>query len=138
MIFVIAGLGVCAYLIEPLLFLEPDQGLTVFTPLVLAVCLIAGLTGYAIRTGPPVPRYFLIGPVIITPLLGLALFSLSVRQLWILVGVNAVLCLLALLRRSYAVTRGIEEAQSEESEAKLADEQILDRIGEKIEKKFQI
>ena len=71
-----AALGACAYFIEPLLLLEPERGLAVLVPLVLASVALAGLTGYAIRTGPPVPLYFVLGTVLVAPFVGMALLAM--------------------------------------------------------------
>jgi hypothetical protein len=138
MIFVIAAIGATAYFIEPLLLLEPERGMAVFVPLILASALLAGLTGNAVRTGPPVPHYFVVGPIFVAPLVGLSLFAMSSARLWVLVGVSGALCLAAWIRHRYAVAHGLEEAKPDEAEAERADDQRLEEIGKKIEKKLPI
>jgi hypothetical protein len=138
MIFGMGALGAAAYFIEPLVLLEPDRGVSAFIPFALAGCLLAALAGYAMRTGPPVPRYFLLGPILVTPFVGLALFAVSPGRLWFLVGVSLLLCVAAWLRHLYAVGHGLEEAEFDESEAERTDEEILKQIGKKIEKKLPI
>jgi hypothetical protein len=138
MIFVIATIGATAYFIEPLLLLEPDRGMAIFVPLLLASALLAGLTGNAVRTGPPVPQYFVVGPILVAPLVGLSLFAMSSARLWILVGVSGALCLAAWIRHRYAVAHGLEEAKPDEAEAERADAERLEELGKKIEKKLPI
>lgn len=138
MIFVIAAIGATAYFIEPLLLLEPDRGMAVFVPLILASALLAGLTGNAVRTGPPVPQYFVVGPISVAPLVGLSLFAMSATRLWILVSVSGVLCLAAWIRHRYAVAHGLEESKPDEAEAERVDAERLEEIGKNIEKKFPI
>jgi MFS family permease len=138
MIHVLAALGACAYFIEPLLLLEPERGLAVLVPLVLASVALAGLTGYAIRTGPPVPLYFVLGTVLVAPFVGMALLAMRPGLLWWTVVASGVLCALAAARHRYAVEHGLEEAQPDEDEAERRDLERLEELGRDFEKKLPI
>lgn len=138
MIFVLAALGACAYFIEPLLLLQPDRGLAVFVPLVLVSVALAGLTGYAARTGPPVPHYFILGSVVVALFVGMALLAMRPGLLWWTVVASGLLCALAAARNKYAVAHGLEEAEPEEDEAERLDFERLEELGKNVEKKLPI
>jgi hypothetical protein len=126
--FTIASLGACAYFAAPLLLLDPARAPMVLMPWVTGSVFLAALAGYAVRTGPPVPHYFVLGPVALAPLAGIALFSMSFGRLWALVGASVVLCVVAAARHKYAVTHGIEETEPEEDAAERADRERLERM----------
>jgi hypothetical protein len=136
--FALATLGACAYFIEPLLLLDPAAGPYVFVPLVLASAVLASLTGYAIRTGPPVPAYFVLGTVGVAPLVGMALLAASSGLLWATVAATGVLCALAVVRHKYAAAHGLEEAEPDEHAAMRADLERLEKLGKDFEKKLPI
>ena len=138
MVFVLAALGACAYFIEPLLLLEPDRGLIVLVPFVMASVALAGLTGYAIRTGPPVPPYFVLGSVVVAPLVGMALLAMRPGLLWWTVVASGVLCALAAVRHKYAVAHGLEETEPDEDEAERRDLERLEKFGKDFEKKLPV
>ena len=137
-IYSLAAVGGCAYFFEPVLMLDPGAGVLVLVPLVLAAALLAGLTGYAIRTGPPVPLYFLLGVFIVAPAVGIALLAMSPRLLWATVVASVVLVALAITRHKYAMARGLEEAEPDEEAAKQADLERLEKLGKDFEKKLPI
>lgn len=138
MIFALAALGACAYFIEPLLLLNPSGGPYVFVPFVLASALLAGLTGYAIRTGPPVPTYFVLGPAAVAPLVGMAFLAQSPPLLWATVAASGVLCALAVVRHRYAVAKGLEEAEPDEEAAEQTDLERLEKLGKGLGKGFPV
>jgi MFS family permease len=138
MIFILAALGACAYFIQPLLLLAPGRGFTVFVPLVLASATLAGLTGYAVRTGPPVPLYFALGAVFVASLVGRALLAMRPDLLWWMVAAGGILCVLAIARHKYAVAHQIEEAEPDEDEAERRDLERLEKIGKDFDKKLPI
>jgi len=137
MIFALAALGACAYFVEPLLLLDPDAGPAVFAPFLLASVTLATLMGYAARTGPPVPRYFLLGPICVVPVVGVALFAMSSGALWGTVGLSGLLCAVAVARHRYAVAHGFEE-EEDDDEAERLDRERLDKLGRDIERKLPI
>jgi len=136
-IFALAALGACAYFVEPLLLLDPNAAPAVFAPFLLASVTLATLMGYAARTGPPVPSYFLLGPVCVVPVVGVALFAMSSDALWGTVGLSGLLCALAVARHKYAVAHGFEE-EEDHDEAERLDRERLDKLGKDIEKKLPI
>ena len=97
-------------------------------PWVTGSAILAALAGYAVRTGPPVPHYFVLGPLALAPLAGIALLSMSFGRLWALVGASVVVCVIAAVRHKYAVTHGIEEVEPEEDAAEQADRERLEHI----------
>lgn len=138
MIFVLGALGACAYFIEPLLLLDPGRGFTLLAPLVLSSLTLAALTGYSIRTGPPVPLYFALGTVILAALVGLGLLAMNPGMLWWMVAASAALCALAGMRHKYAVAHQLEEAEPDEEEAERKDLERLEKFGKDFEKKLPI
>jgi hypothetical protein len=136
--FALAALGACAYFIEPLLLLDPGAGPFIFVPLVLVCVLLASLTGYAIRTGPPVPTYFVLGPVAVAPLVGMALLAMSFKLLWATVVASAVLWAVAVARHRYAVDHGFEEAEPDDEAAERADRERLEKLGKGFDSKLPI
>jgi len=136
MVFALAAIGASANFIEPLLLLDPAGGLFVVVPFVLASAVLAGLCGYAIRTGPPVPTYFVLCPAAVAPLVGMALLSMSPSLLWATVVASVVVCALAVARHRYAVAHGLEEAEPDEEAAKQADLDRLEKVGKDLGKKL--
>ncbi len=135
-IFALAAMGACAWFLGPLLLLERSHGFASFVPFVLASTSLAMLFGFAMRTGPPVPSGFIIGPLLLSPLVGIGVFMVSPRLLWILVGVSAALHATATLRHRYAVAHGTEELEPGEEEAARADAEKLKKISDKLKGKL--
>lgn len=133
-IFGLTALGTCSYFIAPIFLLNETNSWFILLPFVISSVALAGLFGFALRTGPPVPHYFAIGPLMLAPTLGLALFSSSLVLLWFLVGVVAILCLTALARHRIALARGTEEPELSFEEAAKADQQKLLKLGKKVKK----
>ena len=107
-----------------------------FLPFLLAALSLAMLFAFAARTGPPVPHYFSIGPVLVAPLVGIALMKASPGLLWITVVLSAVLCGVARIRHRVAVVRGTEEPEPDPEAAAKADRDRLMKIDSQISNKI--
>jgi hypothetical protein len=134
-IFGLVALGVCSYFVTPLLLLDGSHGFYNIIPLVLLSTSLAVLFGFAARTGPPVPHYFMVGPLLIAPLAGTVILRALPEHLWPLVGLSGLLCLAALVRHRIMVARGTEELEPSAEEAAEADQQRLIKLGKKLVKK---
>jgi len=135
-IFALTALGACAWFLGPLLLLEQSYGFASFIPFVLATMSLALLFGFAAHTGPPVPSGFMIGPLLLSPLVGVAVFMVSPLLLWILFGVGVVLHTTAVLRHRYAVAHGTEEPEVDDEAAAAADAEKLGKLGSQLKKKL--
>ena len=88
------------------------------------------------RTGPPVPHYFAIGPFLLAPLVGIALLKVAPTDLWILTLAAGTLCLAAATRHAYAVTKGFEEQEPDPEAAAAEDTTKLQKLGKKLASKI--
>ena len=134
-IFGLVALGVCSYFVTPILLLDGSHGFYNIIPLVLLSTSLAVLCGFAARTGPPVPHYFMVGPLLIAPLAGAVMLRALPEHLWILFGLSGLLGLVALARHRIMVARGTEELEPSAEEAAEADQQRLIKLGKKLVKK---
>ena len=128
-------MGAIAYFIHPVLLLEGTRGFATLIPFFLASISLVILFAFAARTGPPVPHYFTLGPILLAPLLGVSLMMVSPSALWSLLGASSVLCLLAFIRHRYAVAHGTEEPEPDAAEAAQADQEKLLKVAKKFVKK---
>jgi hypothetical protein len=133
-IFAIVALGACSFFVAPMLLLDEGNGLINVTLFVLSGVSLAVLFGFAARTGPPVPNYFMIGPLFMAPVLGVCLFTASPTKLWISGALTGLLCLAAWVRHRVALAHGTEEPELTAEEAAQADQRRLIKLGEKLKK----
>ena len=134
--FALVALGACTYFVTPLLLLDGSRGLVNLVPFVATSVGLAVVFGLAARTGPPVPHYFTVGPLLLAPLAGISLLMASPRLLLVVTALTAVLCLAAWIRHRVKLTRGTEEPEPSAEEAALADQQKLINISQKITRKL--
>lgn len=134
-IFALPTLGAASCFITPLLLLDGVQGFANFVPFLIASLCLAMLFGFAARTGPPVPHYFMIFPLLISPLVGTSLFMASTSLIWISAGIALAPCLAAWLRHRAAVARGWEEPEPTADEAAHMDHEGLMKLRQKLGKK---
>ena len=135
-VFALVAMGTSSYFVTPLLLLEKQRGFASLIPFVLASVILSVVFGFAARTGPPVPHYFAVGPLALAPLLGLCVFMVSPRSLWMMVGLSGSLGLAAWARHRYAVAHGTEEPEPTAEEAAQADHKMLDKLSKNIKKKI--
>ncbi len=135
-IFALVTIGTSSYFVAPVLMLDQGGGFASLIPYVLASVVMAVLFGYAVRTGPPVPHYFSIGPLLVVPLLGVGLLMASPSRLWMVTGLAGMLSLAAWARHRYTVAHGTEEAEPSPEAAAEADQQKLDKLGGALRKKI--
>jgi len=131
-IFALVALGASSYFVAPLLLLDESGGFASLVPLILASVSLAVLFGFGARTGPPVPHYFTIGPLIVAPVVGVCLLMASPGRLWAMVCASGLLCLAAWIRHRYAVAHGTEEPEPSPEEAAQADQKKLVDLGKKL------
>lgn len=131
-IFGLSSLGSCSYFVTPMLLLDGISGVANVIPLVLASVSVAALFGFAARTGPPVPHYFMSGPLLLAPMAGISILMASPKNLWTVAGVNAIFCLFAWIRHRLMVRHGTEELEPSPEEAVQVDQQILVKLSKKI------
>ena len=98
--------------------------------------MLAILFGFAMRTSPPVPHYFAVGPFLLAPLVGIALLKVAPADLWIVTLATGALCLAAATRHAYAVTKGFEEQEPDPEAAAAADATKLQKLGKKLARKI--
>jgi len=134
--FALVALGACSYFITPLLLLDGSRGFANLVPYVLASVGLAVLFGQAVRTGPPVPHYFMVGPLLLAPLAGVCLLIASPGLLWAVVVLTGVLCLAAWIRHRLALANGTEEPEPSPEEAAQADQQKLVKLSQKLTDKL--
>lgn len=135
-IFVLVTIGACSYFVTPLLLLDGSRGFANLTPFVLASVGLATVFGMAIRTGPPVPHYFAIGPLLLAPLAGICVLIASPSLLWAMVGLTGILYLIALVRHRVKLAHGTEEPEPSAEEAAQKDQQTLVELSKKLAKKL--
>jgi hypothetical protein len=135
-IFALVALGATSYFVEPMLLLEESCGYAVLIPFTIASIGIAVIFGFAARTGPPIPHYFSVGPLILAPLAGVFLLQASAPALWGVVGATAILSVIAALRHRYTVAHGIEEPEPTPEAAAEADQQRLVKFSKTIKEKL--
>ncbi len=131
-IFALTALGASSKFVAPPLLLDGAAGVQTYLPFLIATLILALLFAFAARTGPPVPHYFMIGPLLLAPLLGMALLMASPARLWAVVGASAVVSVVAWIRHRVAVARGTEEPEPTTEEAAEADSEKLIKLGQKI------
>jgi hypothetical protein len=130
--FALVALGASSYFVAPLLLLDESHGLYNLVPFVLTSVCLAVLFGYAARTGPPVPHYFMIGPLLLAPMAGVCLLMATPGLLWAVAGMTAALCLTALIRHRVALAHDTEEPEPSPAEAAQADQQKLNKLAQKL------
>lgn len=131
-IFGLVALGASSHFVAPTLLLDETAGFASFVPFLIATISLALLFAFAARTGPPVPHYFTIGPLILAPMVGVTLMTASPRLLWLAAASSGALCVAAGIRHRVAVARGTEEPEPTAEEAARADQEKLARIDKKI------
>lgn len=135
-IFALVAMGSSSYFVAPLLLFDVNLGVASLVPLVVASVSLAWLFGLALRTGPPIPHYFAIGPLIIAPALGVFLAMVSPALLWASVVASGVLGLAAWLRHRWAAAHGTEEPEIDPAAAAEADQKRLVELDKKLNKKL--
>ncbi len=135
-IYVLVAMGACSHFVAPLLILDRGAGWANLSPFLLAALSLALLFAFAARTGPPVPHYLTVGPVLVAPLVGLALMMASPSRLWLTVGASAVLRLTAWIRHRVAVARGTEEPEPDRDQAAEMDKERLMKVEKGLQKKL--
>ena len=131
-IFVLVAIGACSYFVTPLLLLDGSRGFANLVPFVLASVGLTIVFGMAVRTGPPVPHYFAIGPLLLAPLAGICVLIASPSLLWAMVGLTGLLCLAALVRHRVKLANGTEEPEPSAEEAAQKDQQTLVGLSKKL------
>jgi hypothetical protein len=134
-IFAVAAIGTSSYFVAPLLLLDEGRGFVSLVPYVLTSVALALLFGFAVRTGPPVPHYFALGPLFLAPILGVCLLMASPSRLWMVTGLAGALSMAAWARHRYTVAHGTEEPEPSPEAASAADQQRLKKLGEKLGRK---
>ena len=135
-IFALVAIGACSHFVAPLLILDQGAGWLNFIPFLLTALSLALLFAFAARSGPPVPHYFTIGPVLVAPLVGVALMTASPGRLWLTVAASAVLCLAAWIRHRVAVARGTEEPEPDPDQAAKIDKEKLMKVEKRLKNKL--
>jgi hypothetical protein len=134
-IFTLVAMGSGSYFVAPLLLYDELHGFASLIPFILASVAMAMLFGFAARTGPPVPHYFTLGPLLVAPLLGVCLLMVSPNLLWITAALAGILCLAAWFRHHYAVAHGTEEPEPTPEAAAQADQEKLDKVSKQLGEK---
>lgn len=134
-IFALVAMGSSSYFIAPLLLFDPGPGFASLVPLAIASVSLGGLFGLAVRTGPPVPHYFAVGPLVIAPALGISLAMVSPALLWASAIASGVLGMAAWLRHRWAVAHGTEEPEIDPATAAEADQKRLADLQQRLKRK---
>jgi MFS family permease len=134
--FALVALGACSYFVTPLLLLDGSRGFASLVPFVATSVGLAVVFGLGARTGPPVPHYFTVGPLLLAPLAGISLLMASPWLLWVVTGLASILCLAAWIRHRLKLAHGTEEPEPSAEEAALADQQKLVKLSKKLGKKL--
>ena len=113
-----------------------SPGFADLVPFVVASVGLAVVFGLAARTGPPIPHYFTVGPLLLAPLAGICLLIASPGLLWVVTGLTGVLCLAAWIRHRVKLAHGTEEPEPSPEEAAQADQQKLVKLSQKLGKKL--
>ena len=138
-IFGVSTLGMCAYFAGPLLILQGAAGFQSLVPLTLAASGLANILGGALRTGPPVAPFFMTGPLLFSPLLGMALLHGRPGPLWGVAAASIVLAIVVALHNLHTRKhrpRGHED--QDEDAAYREDEQKMRVVEEELAKKLPI
>ncbi len=135
-IFALVALGACSHFVTALVIFDQPEGWGNFVALLLSATCLAMLFAFAARTGPPVPHYFMLGPILASVFVGLSLMKAAPRQLWLMAGVSALLCVAAWLRHRIAVARGTEEPEPTPEEAAESDTEKMIKIEKKLSDKL--
>jgi hypothetical protein len=133
-IFGLTALGGSCYFIAPELLLNQSEGYVTLAFFIPSTVALAVLFAFAIRTGPPVPTYFAIGPLVLTPFLGVSLLMDSLTGLWSVAALTFVLYVVATIRHRYAVAHGIEEQELDQEEAARVEQERLEKLAEKLKR----
>jgi hypothetical protein len=135
-IFGLSALGAASHFIQPVMMLDQSAGFNTLVPFIIASVSLAVLFAYAVRTGPPVPHYFAIGPALAAAMVGISLLMTTPVNLWGLVALCAVMYLVAAIRYRRALARGTEEPEPSPETAADNDRQRLVKLSEDLEKKL--
>ncbi len=131
-IFALVALGASSHFVAPTLLLDGTAGLQTLVPFLISTQILAVLFAFAARTGPPVPHWFTIGPLLVAPMLGIALLMASPARIWAVVGASSALAAAAWIRHRVTVARGTEEPEPTAEEAAEADNQKMIQLGKKL------
>jgi len=131
-IFGLTALGSSCYFIAPELLWNQSEGYVILALFIPSSVALAVLFAFAVRTGPPVPTYFAIGPFVLTPFLGVSLLMDSLTGLWSIFALTFVLYVVATVRHRYAVAHGIEEQELDQAEAARVEQERLKKLAEKL------
>jgi hypothetical protein len=134
-IFALIAMGTSSYFVAPLLLLDQGRGFASLVPYVLTSVALALIFAFAVRTGPPVPHYSALGPLLLAPVLGVCLLMVSPTRLWATAALAGALSLAAWFRHRYALAHGTEEPEPSPEAAAEADQQKLEKLSEKLGKK---
>ncbi len=131
-LFGLSALGSATYFVAPVLLLEESDGLLTLGLYFFNAVGLAVLFAFAVRTGPPVPTYFALGPILLVPGLSSSLLMGSAEGLLGTTVSTIVLYAAATVRHRYAVARGIEEHEPNDEQAALADQEHIQRLRDKL------
>ncbi len=134
-IFGLTALGASSYFVAPLFLLEGSRAYLTLLPFLIAGVSLAVMFGFAVRTGPPVPSYFALGPLLLAPVVGLGLFTVSPGGLWATVGATGLVAVGAAIRHRIALAHGTEEREPTAEEAAQADQDRLNRLTENLSRR---
>jgi hypothetical protein len=127
-IFGITALGAASHFVTPLLLLDEMAGFGNLVPFLVTTLTLALIFGLAARTGPPIPKYFMIFPILASFLAGTTLFMASKPQIWSTTGLALAIALIAYLRHKVAVARGLEEHEPNDEQAAEKDNERLMKL----------
>lgn len=133
-IFGLTALGSSCYFIAPELLLNQSEAYVTLALFIPSSVALAVLFALAIRTGPPVPMYFAIGPLVLSPLLGVSLLMDSLTGLWSIAVLTIVLYVVATVRHRYAVAHGTEEQELDQAEVAQTDQERIENLAKKLKK----
>jgi len=133
-IFGITALGAASHFVTPLLLLDEMAGFGNLVPFLVTTLTLALVFGLAARTGPPVPNYFMVFPILASFLAGTALFMASYALLWATTGLALAIALAAYLRHKVAVAVGLEEHKPNDEQAAEKDHERLIKLRETLKR----
>lgn len=133
-IFGLTALGSSCYFIAPELLLNQSEAYITLGLFISSSVALAVLFAFAIRTGPPVPLYFVIGPLVLSPLLGVSLLMGSLTGLCGIATFTVALYVAAIVRHRYAVAHGTEKPGLDQEQAARADQERLERLAKRLKK----
>lgn len=128
----LTALGGASYFIAPVLLMDQSDGylrIALYTGNAVAIAI---LFAYAVRSGPPVPTYFAIGPLLLAPALTSSLLMGFSQGLWTVTVLTVVLYASATVHHRYAAAHGTEEQASDAEDPSQVDQERLDRIAKKL------